>query len=167
MTKFQEEITAAIGVVVVVGAAFTFIGLALAGVIPGATATNGPTPTATTVSTLTPTPAPELLGGEDRRACGYLFTSFEWAITQRDNPWEDLFWFTNNMVIAEDVMTLRDGCYLNEEGASFFVSDRHKPFNIMQFRLKEFGDGKNDFKLYHRGVLLTTSTGFDPKGVDE
>ena len=140
-------------------AAIVFIGLALSGVIPGATATDAPAsiPTATAVPTPSPTPAPELLGSEDRKACGYLFTSYEWAVKQRENRYENRYWFTNNLTMVAGVMTLSDGCYLEEKGLSIIRGDRHKPFDVTQFRLGEFGENKNDLKLHHAGIRVDSN----------
>ncbi|KKL97969.1 hypothetical protein LCGC14_1829120 [marine sediment metagenome] len=158
MTKFQEQLLAFTGIALVMGAAIAFMALLAVGVIPETAPWNktGPTPvpTATPIATPSPSPALVLLGGEDRRACGYLFTTFEWAVVKRDSRYEDRYWFTNDRVAAEGVMTLRGGCSLDEEGQAFFHSDQHKPFDVMQFRLSEFGDGKHDFKLYHNGVQV-------------
>ncbi len=152
MTKFQEQLLALTGIASVMGAAIAFMVLLAVGVIPETGPT--PVPTSTPIATPSPTPALVLLGSEDRRACGYLFITFEWAVVKRDSRYEDRYWFTNDRVVAEGVMTLRGGCSLDEEGQSLFHTDQHKPFDVMQFRLSEFGDGKHDFKLYHNGVQV-------------
>ncbi len=144
---------AAIGLLLaLVVTAFILAGLVMGGVILKEPPPTPPTPTP--ISTPIPTPVPELLDGKNRRACGYLFTSFEWAVKQRDGRYENKYWFTNDKTVIKDIMTLRDGCYLDEEGRSLLWGDRHKPFKVMQFRLNEFGESKNDLKLYHDGTQI-------------
>ena len=140
----------------------TFFVLAFVGVIPGITATGDPEPTPTVIASPTPEPTPEpvLLGGENRKACGLYWESYEWVVVDRRGTpvyaWlgkhdDTVYYFTDNLGGDEEFVTLKDGCALHES-SSFLIRDAHKDFDVEQFRV-----GEND--LFHWGVLVEDRAG--------
>ena len=160
LSEYTRGDVAVVGTAVLIAVAVVaFLVLAFVGVIPGATVTGDPEPTPTAIASPTPEPTPEpvLLGGENRKACGLYWESYEWAVEKQDGREfpqyqnESRFWFTNDIRIGEDFITLLDGCYLNETGNSI-RRDSHKDFDVEQFRV-----GEND--LFHWGVLVEDRAG--------
>lgn len=98
------------------------------------------------VSTSEPTPAPtpasELLGGEDRRACGLYWESYEWVVVRSERD-DKVRYFTNDAEVGDRFITFRDGCRL-EEYPTVFRGDDHSDFDVEQFRVE-------GLELYHNG----------------
>ncbi|KKN12985.1 hypothetical protein LCGC14_1011070 [marine sediment metagenome] len=158
ISEYTKGDFVAVGItVLVVAAVVAFLVLALVGVIPGATATGDsePAPTVTASPTPVPPPEPLLLGGENRRACGLYWESYEWVVVDRRGTpayaWlgvgdDIVYYFTDNLAGDEEFVTLKDGCVLYES-SSFLRRDAHKDFDVEQFRV-----GEHD--LFHWGVMV-------------
>ena len=160
LSEYTKEDFAIVGGALAVGIGIVaFIVLALSGVIPGVPAPDDPepssTPTVAALPTPEPTPEPVLLGGEDRRACGLYWESYEWVVIDRRGtpvyaiygvPDDTVYYFTNNLKRDEEFVTLRDGCILYDS-STFLRRDTHKDFDVEQFRV-------GDHDLFHWGIIV-------------
>ncbi|KKL57388.1 hypothetical protein LCGC14_2235870 [marine sediment metagenome] len=163
LSEYTRGDVAVVGTAVLIAVAVvTFLVLAFVGVIPGATVTGDPEPTPTVIASPTPEPTPEpvLLGGENRKACGLYWESYEWVVVDRRGTpvyaWfgvsdDTVYYFTNNLERDEGFVTLRDGCALYDS-SSRLRGDSHKDFDVEQFRI-----GEND--LFHWGVIVEERAG--------
>ncbi len=163
LSEYTKGDFAVVGLVLLIAVVVvTFLVLAFVGVIPGVTATDDPEPipTVTAPPTPEPTPEPVLLGGENRKACGLYWESYEWVVVDRRGtpfyarygvPDATVYYFTNNLERDERFVTLKDGCILYDS-SSFLRRDTHEDFNVEQFRV-----GKYD--LFHWGVIVEERAG--------
>ena len=161
MTKELKDFTigdyAAIGLLVAFFvAAFAIVGLVMGGVILEEPVEDpASAPVVVSIPTPEPTPEPVVLGGEDRRACGMYWETYEWALIDRRGtpvyawmgvPDASVYYFTDDLEDDGGFVTLKNGCALYES-SSIFRKDAHKDFDVEQFRVGE-GD------LFHNGEAM-------------